>query len=245
MAAGHNDALLALDEIRDLDENPAKASNKVRKYIYKFTSEQGKTRSTEYQVASQQRAAKWCLSLLSTGEYSLAEYADEGGAKRMLGEEVRVVDVPADAGRGLGIFESLPKGINAPNELAEKLNIASKNYYGIAQQVFLEKFTQQLHENSELVIRRLQDLINKFLNEHQVDRNIGHKVRLAKRFAFVYAAGYFAMKYKVLPFSREQIMESISCCYLDAVKTRVAPLEDSLSDARKVLEKVLKSKKNI
>ena len=45
--------------------------------------------------------------VLSTGEKGLADKIAEEGGKVQAGQAVRLIDVPADAGKGLGIFENL------------------------------------------------------------------------------------------------------------------------------------------
>lgn len=45
--------------------------------------------------------------MLSTGEKGLADKILEEGGRVQAGQAVRLVDIPADAGAGLGLFESL------------------------------------------------------------------------------------------------------------------------------------------
>jgi putative DNA primase/helicase len=127
LAAGHNDQLLVLDELGNLDSDPVKAAQKATKIIYTFTFGKDKRRSVNYTGDR----LNWRISFLSTGERSLTEHAVEGGAIRMQGEEVRLIDVPADAGKGLGIYERLPKDISAA-QYSDNLKAHSKEYYGTA-----------------------------------------------------------------------------------------------------------------
>lgn len=66
--------------------------------------------------------------------------------------------------------------------------------------------------------RKLEKGIEFFLNKHQVDRNSGIQVRIAKRFAIAYVAGSMAVKYGVLPFTTQDVMKGISTCYLDSLE---------------------------
>jgi putative DNA primase/helicase len=49
----------------------------------------------------------WRLLFLSAGEIGLAEHMGEVNKRARAGQELRMIDLPADAGAGLGIFETL------------------------------------------------------------------------------------------------------------------------------------------
>ena len=51
--------------------------------------------------------ASWRLLFLSAGEIGLAQHMREAGKKARAGQEVRLADIPADAGAGYGLFETL------------------------------------------------------------------------------------------------------------------------------------------
>ena len=53
--------------------------------------------------------AAWRVLFLSSGEIGLAAKVAEDGRCRKLtaGQQVRVIDIPADAGAGLGLLEAL------------------------------------------------------------------------------------------------------------------------------------------
>ena len=104
----------------------------------------------------------------------------------MLGEEVRLIDVPADAGNGLGIYERLPDNIS-PAQYADNLELSCKNYYGTPQQAFLKKFIHQIAEDIDLVKNQIECSIKEFMDEHNVDGSKGYEARMAKRFALAYA----------------------------------------------------------
>ena len=237
--AGHNDSLVTLDELKHLDDNAVKAAQKATKMIYKIASGQGKQLSTGYQAASQQKGICWRVVLLSTGELSLTEHAHEGNAKRMHGEEVRLIDVPADAGKGLGIFESLPDDINTPHELAKLIDERTNLYYGTAYIKFLDKLTKQLSKNKRKFVKKTRSKMNYFLKKHNVDFNEGFQVRFAERFALSYAAGSLAVEYGILPFQKKDVMQGISKCYRDAVKLIPISLEEKISMSRNDLETAL------
>ena len=50
------------------------------------------------------RSLRWRLMILSSGELSLASHMLTGGRKARAGQDVRLLDIPADAGAGFGMF---------------------------------------------------------------------------------------------------------------------------------------------
>ena len=228
-AVAYCDLLLCLDELKLLHEDSVKAAQLASTIVYKLASGQAKNRAASYQCKSKQRAQKWRTTILSSGELSLAEHAKGSGPGRMLGEEVRVPDVPADAGVGMGIFETLPEGIKFSTELVESINLLTTKYYGTAHHQFLVKLTKHLSDDKELVRRRIAQQMSIFMNKNNVSQTNGSEARLAKRFALAYAAGIFAIKYKVLDFSKAEVLYAITKCYKDSLKAR-APSQAELID---------------
>ena len=102
-----NDGLLCLDELSQLP--PREASETA----YLLANGQAKARMGKNILA--RRAGRWRLLFLSTGELALADKIAEAGTGRRAtaGQEVRIIDIPADAGMGLGIFEDLHKEADA------------------------------------------------------------------------------------------------------------------------------------
>lgn len=239
--AGHNDSLITLDELKHLDENQVKAHQKASKITYKITSGQAKKLSSGYQDGSQQKAISWRVVVISTGELSLTAHACEANANRLAGEEVRLVDVPADAGKNLGIFESLPPDLKTPHELARLIDDCTKLYYGTASIQFLKKQIKYLNEDKTKFISEVRSKMDLFLEKHDVDLCNGFEVRFAERFALSYAAGCLAVKYNILPFKKNNVMQGISKCYRDAIKEIPMSFSIQVKKSRDVLDDVLKN----
>ena len=113
-AARHCDTFLALDELGQADGRTAAET------AYMLANGQGKARATR--SGGGRRPAAWRVLFLSTGEISLADKIGEDGRGRRAkaGQEVRVIDIPADAGAGLGLFEEL-HGVSGAAEFAKRL----------------------------------------------------------------------------------------------------------------------------
>ncbi|EBA2137335.1 DUF927 domain-containing protein [Salmonella enterica] len=214
IAVAHNDSYLVLDESKLLDKDVLAAAKIMQNRVYTLSGGKGKTRSAMYE----NKVAEWQVSIFSTGECSLQQLAASGNVERLEGENVRVIDVNADAGAEMGIFESLPDDVNSSNELVHAIKDATHRYYGSAKPAFLKRLVADIQDDRENVKRKLEKGIEFFLDKHRVDRNSGIQVRIAKRFAIAYVAGCMAVKYGVLPFTKQDVMKGISACYLDSLK---------------------------
>lgn len=164
--------------------------------------------------------------------------------KRMKGEEVRVIDVPADAGKGMGIFESLPKGFTDSSTYAQYLDEQSQLFYGTPQAAFLESLIADINaENPETHVKdHLIKWMKLFLKDCGVDPHLGTEVRFANRFALAYAAGCLAVKYGVLPFTREDVFNGVSACYKAALAMKPEYCEEKVKQYIKKLANHLKLK---
>ena len=129
-AEAHNDLLLTLDEIGQLD--PKTTSDA----IYLLTNGRGKQRAGR---TGEARAVKtWRLFVLSTGEVSAEVHMGEatGGRKHRAGHGVRFIELIADAGRGMGAWANL-HGYPDPAGFAKSLTDAAALYHGTALDAWL------------------------------------------------------------------------------------------------------------
>ena len=150
---------------------------------------------------------------MSNGEKSLHQYAIEGGSEKLNGEKVRVIDIPAEIDQKYGILKSLPDGFQSTSEFVQHLELNCKSYYGSAKYHFLDSLIEDLNKDKANVVDFIAKRITYFKKNIKVDLNNGIEVRIADKFALVYAAGCLATKYEVLPFERKDILNGIIKCY--------------------------------
>ena len=70
-----------------------------------LANESGKKRMTK--GVNLRKSLSWKLLFLSSGEISLSEKMLEAGKQSYAGMENRLVDISADAGKNLGVFDTL------------------------------------------------------------------------------------------------------------------------------------------
>lgn len=209
IAEACNHGLLILDELKLLDKNPEEAARKAMDICYMLGDGRGKKRSAGYQKS----LASWHLAMLSAGELSLGQHARDGGLERMKGEEVRLVDIPVDDELAYGVLGSNPGSMNA-GQFIELIQSQCRLYYGTAGPEFLRKL---LAKDEDEIRAKLEHLIEEFLNHHEMNYgDSGVLRRIALRFALAYASGVFAVRMKILPCTKSDIMNAISSCYYRA-----------------------------
>ena len=101
--------------------------------------------------------AEWRVLFVSTGEIGLANKIAEDGRRATAGQEVRIVDIPADAGAGLGLFQDL-HGYNRPQDFADALNHTAAENYGHASRLYIERLTQDLEVAREAVRQSMKSM---------------------------------------------------------------------------------------
>jgi len=221
-AEARNHSVFLLDELKLLHKNPGEAAMMAQNRIYTLGSGEGKQRFSGFK----KEVSRWQLVMLSNGEFSLGQNANAGNLFQLDGERVRVVDVPADAGRGQGIFDKIKKN-ETPRQIAEQIQRQSDLYHGTAGPAFISKL---LEDGKQVVKQHLKQNIELFMAQHKITGEDGISVRMAKRFALAYASGVLAAEYGILPFTEEDIMKSIACCYHDACCTPALSKPDFTDD---------------
>ncbi len=178
VAVQHCDTFLALDEMGQVEGKAAAAA------AYMLANGQGKSRAAKTGAA--RRAATWRVLFLSTGEISLSDKISEDGhgRKAKAGQEVRVLDIPADPGAGFGLFDRLPDGMDGA-AFAGVLNLAASEVYGTPARAFIE----WLCADTERAMAAARGIQKQMLAELVSTDADGQVKRAARRFALVAAAG--------------------------------------------------------
>lgn len=179
IAAQHSDGLLILDELAQVDPKTA------GECAYMLANEQSKARATR-NGAPRPRLA-WRLLFLSAGELGLADHMAEGMKRTRTGQEVRMADIPADAGAGLGAFQQL-HGHEGGAVFSTHLTGQAAALHGAAGRAWL----QWLTAHTETLKAQTRDTANRLANDITPDAASGQVHRVAARFALVGAAGELA-----------------------------------------------------
>ena len=178
-AAQHSDGLLILDELAQVDPKTA------GECAYMLANEQGKARATR--GGSPRARQSWRLLFLSAGELGLADHMAEGQRRTRTGQEVRMVDIPADAGVGLGAFENL-HGHEGGSNFSRHLTGRAASVYGAPGRAWLDYLTTRADTLKTSIRESSAVLVAAMVPES----SSGQVERVAARFALVGAAGELA-----------------------------------------------------
>ena len=184
IAAQHSDNGLVLDELGQADGRDIGAC------AYMLQSGQGKSRLDR--GAGLRAALTWRVLFLSTGELTLAAKMAEAGIKMRAGQGVRLVDLPADEGTGMGAFREL-HGADSAGAFAQELREAAGKYYGTAFRAFIAHIVGRLEREpgfQDHVRDEVDRLATAWLAPHGV--HSGQVRTVARRFALIALAGNLA-----------------------------------------------------
>lgn len=134
----------------------------------------------------------------------------EANKRSKAGQEIRLADIPADAGKGLGLFENLHHFDNG-SELANALNHGVGASYGTAGIAWLETLTDIISEPGKIYyFKKLQQ---KFMEEVLPAKASSQIVRVASRMGLIAAAGEYATNIEITNWPSTAAMEGVKECF--------------------------------
>lgn len=152
---------------------------------YMLANEQSKARATR--GGAPRARLSWRLLFLSAGELGLADHMAEGMKRARTGQEVRMADIPADAGAGMGTFENI-HGHASPAAFASHLSREVPACYGGPGLAFIEWACTHW----ATLPRRLREGVQALTAQWAPPGASGQVQRVAARFALVAVAGELA-----------------------------------------------------
>jgi putative DNA primase/helicase len=227
IAANHNDLTLFLDELAQL------APNEAAEIAYLLGNGTGKSRMNR--AVGARKKLSWSLMFVSAGEITLSEHAQTVGKRTRAGAEVRLLNIDADAGAGLGLFENI-HGAESADAFSRQLKDATRRFYGAPLRAFLDS------------VARDRTAVEKWVREYQLDfvsRNVpsgasGEVFRAAQRFALIAAAGRLATDLGVTGWELDEAEKAAACCLESWITCRgtagAGDAETAVNQVRRFIE---------
>ena len=201
IAASHNDLTLYLDELAQLDAREAGET------AYLLANGIGKGRMNK--SLTQRGKLSWTLLFVSAGEVTLADHLGSVGKQTKGGMEVRLLNIPADAGRGWGLFEDI-HGVSDPATFSRKIRENSQRYFGTALPAFLEWLTEHIDQaRTELKTARQKSGSTMGVKPEAA----GGVYRAAERLAVIGAAGELAIAAGIVPWPKGHAAAAAKTCF--------------------------------
>jgi uncharacterized protein (DUF927 family) len=198
IAEAHNDATLFLDEFGQVDASEASET------AYLLANGQGKVRMTR--TMNVRKKLIWRLIFVSAGELTLAEHAASVGKKTKGGAEVRMLNIAADAGKEMGIFENL-HGSSSAHEFVARLKEGAQHYYGSPLRAYLENLVRERDD-----VQKMVATVRKSMGLTIPKSAAGEVRRAADRFALIGAAGELATRWGLTGWRDGEALESAQRC---------------------------------
>jgi putative DNA primase/helicase len=200
IAARCSDGCLVLDEI---SQSEAKEAGEA---IYQLANSQGKQRADRDGGARQRKT--WNIIFLSSGELTLQQRMSEANRRSTAGMEIRLINIPSDGGKGMGLFENL-HDVAEPGELADRLRTAAATYYGTPMRAFLAELVAIREADTEGVYHYVKTMRDNFIAANMPAGSDGQVRSVAGRFGLIAAAGEMAREFGILPWPED---EAIRAC---------------------------------
>ncbi len=197
-AVQRNHTLFCIDELGEVDLRAAGNA------IYQLASgtQKGRGRASDQGVGLAE-SSTWLTPFISSAEKTLQQHVESAGNRLYGGQIVRCVDIPADAGADLGVFEEL-HGLLEQHEgnkqaagaaFADRLKARSLRYHGTASRAFINALVQMERKELLTFIKQQREAFNAHL-----PADAGNIVRrAAKLFSLAAAAGELAIHLDIIP----------------------------------------------
>ncbi|MEM5367910.1 DUF927 domain-containing protein [Paraburkholderia azotifigens] len=151
-----NDGLLYLDEVGSGD------ARKIGPAIYQMLN--GVSRLQGMKDGGTVASRSWRLTMVSTGEVGMAQYLAEGGQTARGGQEIRLLDVPADLGAHRA-FDCI-HGRKDGDVFSTELTAAARANYGTAGRAFIEWLSVHQGEVRAWVDATQREMLDAIDTEH-------------------------------------------------------------------------------
>jgi len=206
-AAAHCDRTLILDEVGQID------AREVGECAYMLSNGMGKSRASR--TGQPRPRLQWMLLLLSAGEVGIAQHMQSVGKTARAGQELRLVDLPADAGANMGLFENLHDK-DSPQALAQYLGKAADAYHGTAGRAFLENIVSR----ADTLREHMRSAVDRLTAQWVPEAASGQVHRVARRFAVVGAAGELATAAGLTGWPTGEAERAARRCFQDWLESR-------------------------
>jgi putative DNA primase/helicase len=200
LAAVHNDGLLCLDELGQMDPKQAGEA------AYMLANGKGKARASR--TGNARASASWRLLFLSSGEIGITELIAASGKRANAGQEIRLANIPADAGAGMGIFETLHQR-HSPAAFASAIGTSASSCYGAVGRDWLRRIVGDRSELPDI----MTDGVGQFVAENVPNGASGQVERVARRFGLVAASGELATGYGLTGWNEGDAADSVRACF--------------------------------
>ncbi|MDR2077756.1 MAG: DUF927 domain-containing protein [Rickettsiales bacterium] len=209
-AFAHNDSLLVLDEIGQMNLIEA---NEI---VYTLGNGRGKLRANKSGYLAKNNY-NWRLLFLSSGEVDLATHMNEAKKIVRAGQEIRLLNIPAEPGENsFGAFETI-HDFQDGGEFSQYFCRKVIEYYGTPSRKFIEKLMEIGKERIKIKFveysTKLKSRLAHQNSREQVGRALGYFILLG-------FAGELATEFGITGWNSGETTEAVIKCFEDWLEYR-------------------------
>ena len=202
VAEAYNHTLIFLDEM-------SKASAQQVEFVMTIAQGQGTARMTELVRRI------WCMPILSTANRSFVRIMEKLGLEFDPAYVDRLMDVPEPA--QICMLENLHGHADVAAFFAHACPLAEANH-GWAGYHFATKFAEALRSSRAELRQDFEAARQEYLQAAAgITSSWRNLVRVHGRFATIYASGCLAIRFEVLPLTKEELLAALLTCERDHV----------------------------
>ena len=204
----HNDCLLVLDELGQV--KPKEVSD----IVYTLGNSNGKNRLS--QNLELKKTKEWTMSILSSGEISIADKISISGDRVKAGQLVRSLDIDCLVSEEYGIYDALHH-MQSGCELSDYLKAKCTKFYGTVAEAFVQKLADQ---KPNVVNARFEEVKKCLIERCHISKANGQVLRVADIFAVYALTGALACEFGVFTHRSNELVDLIFDVFELWIKTR-------------------------
>lgn len=204
------DCLFPIDDFESLKGTNSQKYQRIKDFAYGVAAGSEKQRHSSYTTTSN----AWRTITVTSMENSIRDLAGLAGVARQGGETIRLIDVPQLSKSIFDRAEAAGEAITSDWKGAtfEALTSGCAANCGVV----FEKYLKKVCANPKSTRTNIRKSIAAFAKkvERSEDGDVARDV--ARKFGLIYAGGREAIRHKLLPWKREDLLEAIRRCYVAA-----------------------------
>lgn len=184
-----------------LDEMGQASAYDLAGIVYMLGNGCGKSRMSR--DGSAREARQWRANVVSTGETTIEAAQRSIRQATPGGLDVRMINLPADAGHEMGMFQHL-HGRPTPAQFADDIRKVTSEHHGVAGVVYLETLAAMRAADPDGFYKAIRARMDAFAQRHTPKAAAGSRLsgqvsRVVSKFSLVAAAGEIAIAAGILP----------------------------------------------
>jgi putative DNA primase/helicase len=214
--AEFNDLVFPIDDLSKMKGNDREKCVRLHDIAYGVSHGRATDRHSSFVTSNPGTYRGWRCVMLTSAEKSIRAITEKAGVEREQGETLRWIDVPATFDNRVHILDRAEAATQRSKENRDRVfaNIATdcEANHGAAIEEYVGRII-----NAEFDVREKAGAAIASFVHHVADSNDGTVTRdVAAKFGLVYAGGLLGIKFGIVLWQQEELLDAIAKCYRGA-----------------------------